>query len=207
MKNILMMVFLLAATGAEANLTLSQTFTPADGTIADGNPAGQLFAGTFSQSGFDNAVTAATVTVNITGGYNADLYGYLVAPNGTHVTLMNMPGTAVNVFGASGAGMNITFQDGISDHGDIQQETSGSVLFGSYNAVESLANVNGANANGDWGVYFADMTSSGANETLVSWTLTLTVVPEPVTVALVIFATGIIGMAGVRQIRCLRRSS
>ena len=47
----------------------------------------------------------------------------------------------------------------------------------------------------------------GANETLVSWTLTLTVVPEPVTVALVIFATGIIGMAGVRQIRCLRRSS
>jgi len=207
MKIILTTVLLLATTWAKANLVMSQTFTPADGTITDGNPVGQLFSGTFNQTGFDNPVVAATVTVNVSGGYNADLYAYLVAPNGTKVDLMNMPGTAVNVFGASGAGMNITFQDGTSDNGNIEDDTSSSVLFGSYNAVGSLASVNGATANGDWGVFFADMTSGGGNETLVNWTLTLTVVPEPVTVALVIFAAGFFPVAGLRQIRRLRRSS
>ena len=194
MKTILTAVLLLTATWAQATLTQSQSFS--GGTIADGNPLGTVFSGTFGQTGFNSPVLGATVGLDITGGYNGDLYAYLVAPNGTLVMLMNQPGVGVNGFGASGAGMNITLSD--SGSTGIQGETSGSVLSGTYSAAGTLGTFNNSTANGTWQLFFADLGAGGGTSTLNGWTLTLTVVPEPITWALGIFLAMLLALAGLR---------
>ena len=92
--------------------------------------------------------------------------------------------------------MNITLQDGLSDRGSIQSETSSSVLSGSYNAEGSLAGYNGSAANGTWELFFADDVNGGGTSTLTSWSLSITAVPEPVNTALGIFGAmgGAIGL-------------
>ena len=44
------------------------------------------------------------------------------------------------------------------------------------------------NPNGTWTLFFADVVTSGSSSTLLSWSLDITAVPEPVNVALGIFA-------------------
>ena len=187
------MTMLLAATSAPAAL-YTETFNGVNTAIPDGNPAGVTISGTVSDVAAGYPVLGLTVTLSINGGYNGDLYAYLVAPNGTRVGLMNQPGVGVNGFGASGAGMNITLQDAATVNGSIQNETGGAVLSGAYNAAGSLANFNGSVADGTWTLFFADMSSGGGTSTLNSWSLEITAVPEPVTTALGIF----FGLAAVR---------
>jgi hypothetical protein len=93
---------------------------------------------------------------------------------------MNRPGVSgSNPFGATGAGMDITLQDGLSDHGSIQNETSSLVLTGSYNAADPLADVNGSAADGTWDLYLADLVVGGGASTVNTWTLNVSTVPEP----------------------------
>jgi hypothetical protein len=51
----------------------------------------------------------------------------------------------------------------------------------------SLSAFNGLDPNGTWTLFFADL-SAGDQSTLVNWSLDITMVPEPVNVALGIFA-------------------
>lgn len=199
MKTILTSILLLTATWASASLVVTQTFS--GGAIPDGNPDGVLFSGTFNQANSGDHVLGATVSLNISGGYNGDLFAYLVAPNGTLVMLLNQPGT--DGFGAGGAGLNILLQDGASDHGSIQSAGDG-YLTGSYNAAGSLsafgtAGSPGGDANGTWHLFFADLSSGGGTATLDSWSLSLTVVPEPVTLALGLFAPLLLLLTGVKR--------
>jgi filamentous hemagglutinin family protein len=161
-------------------------------TIQDGNPA-NVIANTMdlSSAGLGSSLSILTVTLNITGGNNSGLYGYLVSPNDTTVILMNQPGVSVNGFGATGAGLNITLSDAGST--SIQNETSSSALSGTYNAAGNLSGFNGGNPNGAWTLYFADTIAGGGNATLNGWSLDITAVPEPVNVALGIFG----GMMGI----------
>lgn len=170
--------------------TSAGSFTPL--TIVDGNPAAVIFSTMdLSSAGLGSSLSILTVTLNITGGNNNGLYGYLVSPNDTTVILMNQPGVSVNGFGATGAGMNITLSDAGST--SIQSETSGSVLGGTYRAAGSLSGFNGGNPNGSWMLYFADTIAGGGDATLNGWSLDITAVPEPVNVALGIFG----GMMGI----------
>jgi hypothetical protein len=100
--------------------------------------------------------------------------------------------------------MNITLQDATSVHGSIQSETSGSVLSGSYNAAGTLVSFNGSVADGTWTLYFADLSSGGGTSTLDSWSLDITAVPEPGTVALGIFGALLGGLG--RHYAAKRRS-
>jgi subtilisin-like proprotein convertase family protein len=178
------------------------------GTIPDGNPVGVTFVGTVSGTPSGGIVGGLTVGLNISGGYNGDLYAYLVAPNGTLVVLLNQPGVSgSNPFGASGAGMNnITLQDAATGQGSIQNVTSGSVLSGSYNAAGTLVSFNGSVADGTWTLFFADMSSGGGTSTLDSWSLNIEAVPEPVNVALGIFGMLLGGLALARHHATKRRS-
>jgi len=175
------------------------------GAIPDGNPSGISLVGTYDGAPAGSTVSSLTVSLNISGGFNGDLYAYLVSPNGTLVMLMNQPGVSLNGFGASGAGMNITLQDGLSDHGSIQDVTSSSFMTGSYNAAGSLANFNGSPADGNWTLYFADMSNGGGTSLVEGWNLNITAVPEPTTWALGIFGVGFIGVGGVRAYRNSRK--
>lgn len=192
-------LLLLVAT-AKASL-YTESFTSGM-AIPDGSPVGMAAVGTVGDISTGQTVAGLTVGLNVSGGYNGDLYAYLVAPNGAIVLLLNQPGVAVNGFGASGAGMG----DGsvnsfvLSDSGStsIQSVTSGGVLMGTYSAAGSLSGFDGSAANGSWSLYFADLTSGGGTSTLDSWTLNISTsaVPEPVNMALGIFAgfAGIYGM-------------
>ena len=174
------------------------------GTVPDGNPVGAAFVGSVSDLAAGTTVGGLTVGLNMSGGYNGDLYAYLVAPNGTLVVLLNQPGVSdANVFGASGAGMNITLQDGDGTQGSIQNVTSSSVLSGTYNAANNLAGINGSVADGNWTLYFADLSSGGGTSTLNSWSLDITAVPEPVNMALTVFGVVLVG-AGIAR-WCLRK--
>jgi hypothetical protein len=53
-------------------------------------------------------------------------------------------------------------------------------------------------ANGNWTLFFADTVTGGGNPTLTSWSLDITPVPEPVSVALAVFAAGGSGLGARR---------
>jgi len=178
------------------------------GAIPDGSPAGVSFVGTYDAAPAGSTVSSLTVSLNISGGFNGDLYAYLVSPNGTLVMLMNQPGVTLNGFGASGAGMNITLTDSTTDpnyHGSIQNVTSGSYLTGNYNAAGSLVNFNGSQADGNWTLFFADLANGGGTSLVEGWSLNITAVPEPVNLSLALFGGGM-GILALRRFITPRKS-
>lgn len=126
------------------------------------------------------------------------VYAYLVAPNGTLVTLMNEPGTSVDGFGAESSGMNITLSDTAAT--SIQNVTGGygTTLTGTYQADQTLGTFDNSSANGTWRIYFADMFSDGGDPVLNSFTLNVDVVPEPVAQSLGVFLVLLLGWTGFR---------
>ena len=175
---------LLAAVSAPAGIDWDQTFTPANGTIPAGNLVGQPFTGDVTAAPAGTLVDGLEVSLNLSGGYNGDLYAYLVSPGGTTTdVLLNQPGVAINGFGASGSGINIILADN-SPNGSIQNVTSSSPLSGSYRPASPLSAFDGGPANGIWTLYFADLGSGGGDPTLNSWSVGVTVVPEAETPAL-----------------------
>jgi hypothetical protein len=164
-------------------------------------------AGVFSQvsvSGALSSLSDISVTLNISGGYNGDLYGYL-SYDGVLVPLLNRIGmSSSNPFGSDGAGMNVT----LSDSGSVNIHAAGDgFLSGTYKpdgqnisplSSPSSFNANGGsitldgtfggmNPNGTWTLFFADVSAGGGTSTLNSWSLDITAVPEPVNIALGIF--------------------
>ncbi len=195
-KKRMLMGIAAAMTCAGAHAALySESFT-VNSAIPDGNPVGAVFTGAVSDAPGGSTVGSLSVTLNITGGYNGDLYAYLVAPSGSMVVLMNQPGvTTGNPFGFSGSGFNITLSDTGTD-GNIQtfSETPGGVVTGSFTAAGTVANLNGSSIDGTWTLFFADESSGGGTSVLNSWSLGITTpVPEPMTVALEMFA-GLLGV-------------
>src|SRR6266545_874230 len=110
----------LCASGQAAMYT--NTFSGTAGNIPDNNLSGWSDTITVNDSSLQ-PIAQVRVTVNITGGFNGDLYGYLRFDNGVDpavlVPLVNRVGvTAGNAFGYSDAGMNVTFADSAAN-GDI----------------------------------------------------------------------------------------
>src|SRR6267154_2409717 len=90
--------------------------------IPDGNLNG--VSSTIAVSGQISALADVQVTLNISGGYNGDLYAYL-SYGGALVPLVNRIGMGTgNVFGSSGAGMSVTLSDSGS-LGDIHLAGNG----------------------------------------------------------------------------------
>ncbi|MEI9960831.1 MAG: hypothetical protein WDM76_06765 [Limisphaerales bacterium] len=105
---IILGLLMVSLTGSMSAALYSETFTVTGGAIPDGNPVGVTFGGTVND--VIGTISGLTVGLDMSGGYNGDLYAYLVAPNGTSVLLLNRPGTSV--FGAPGAGFtSFTFDD------------------------------------------------------------------------------------------------
>ena len=213
---------------AQATLITYNSSPTLDASIPDGNPVGTTFSDTVS--GSSGAVSDVDVNLDISGGYNGDLYGYLVYNNGSSSSisiLLNRVGaTTSNPAGYSDGGMNVTLSGvGVNDVHLYQNFTptyNGSgQLTGTWAADGSTQNpssATGANqtagltvfngqssANGTWTLFLADM-SVGGQSTLVNWGLDITVVPEPITWALLGFA-GILGVAKLRSVRAARKTA
>ena len=171
--------------------------------IPDNNLSGISSTINISSAPF-STVTDVNVRLNISGGYNGDLYVYLTHDGATAV-LLNRIGTGGSgiqgTYGYSGAGMNAWIDDLASD---IHTTAGNGFLGGTYgpdgrnaspnnlSAVNSagrthtLSGFNNQSVFGSWTLFVADA-NGGSEATLSSWDLEITGVPEPVNVALGIF--------------------
>ena len=154
--------------------------------IPDGNPVGITTSQTF-QNLASSPITSVDVQLDISGGYNGDLYGYLVLQdaNGNTATeiLLNRVGTSPsNPFGSSGSGFDVTLSDSGTVNGSIHGATgipTGTWLPDSADILDGT--FGGMTANGTWTLFLADMSAGGGTSTLESWGLDIGVaaVPEP----------------------------
>jgi hypothetical protein len=189
----------LLLVGSEARAGVIYTTATDEG---DTITSGVGLASTITSSGFDSGtfVGNLTVTLNISGGNNGDLYGYL-SYNGVLVTILNRPGVGPsNPFGDPGSGYNITINDLAGINLGSATGTFGSQTLGSYNVngngngALAFGAYNAQNPNGTWTLYLENGVSGGDPSTLVSWSIAINAVPEPTNVALGIF--GVCAIAG-----------
>jgi subtilisin-like proprotein convertase family protein len=201
-----------------ANLVQATLYTggspSATGALPDGNPVGFVSTITVNTGGDNNNINGVSVTLNLSGGYNGDLYGYLVNPNGNLAVLLNRVGTGSGgaiqtLFGYDGAGMNVNLSDagmpGISLLGDIHTYGGGDLTGAATawrpdNGTTDFAALHSGSAHGTWTLFLADL-APGNQSTLVSWALDVSVVPEPATWALIIFGVLAGGTVVTRQLR------
>lgn len=192
-----------------------------NGYIPDGDETG--WSDTRTVSGLDPTITSVSVTLNISGGYNGDIYAYL-SYNGSKLILLNRVGVGTGLeptysSGYSGAGFSgLVLQDGASvnihnygggvgsgtylaDGRDVDPLSSPATLNGTSQATFS-GTFAGMNPNGDWTLFFADVVSSGGVQSQVaSWSLDIiTAVPEPANVALAVFGVLFVGAAAGRRL-------
>jgi subtilisin-like proprotein convertase family protein len=219
-ERLLTAILALGVTFARGAIVYDYSNTAFD--IPDGSPIGS--SASVNVSGAGASLTDVRVTVNISGGYNGDLYAYL-SYNGTAVTLLNRVGVGSgSTFGYSDSGFAVTFASSGSDihyynantptfangqlTGTWQADGRTISPFASASSFDSaprlnLSTFNGINPNGTWTLFIADV-SGGAQSRLESWDLDLTAVPEPVNITLTLF--GGIGIAAcmVRRFRSRR---
>ena len=171
-----------------------------------GTPVGSVFTIDLGSAGLGSQLTSIQVSLNLSDGINGNLYSYLVAPNGTVVVLLGRPGvTGSNPFGNTQSGLNITLADGgssLTASSDLSSGTYG-VPSANGNSLLNFGSVTspGANPNGIWTLFFADMVNGGGNATLNGWSLDITAVPEPVNVAMAVFGGLFAGGVGIRWYR------
>ena len=169
-----------------------------------------------SLSGLLFQITDVRVTLNLSGGYNGDLYGYLRLNDSPLVVLLNRVGvTGSDPDGYADSGFSVTLAASASHDIHFYQDFSPTYngngqLTGTWQADGrsdplsssrgSLTDFNGLNPNGTWTLFFADQ-SPGDESTLLSWSLDIAAVPEPVNVALGLFAAlaAAISFAGQRR--------
>ena len=198
----------LLATDASAQTTFTTNIT-VNTAVPDNNPSG--LASGFSLAGLDGAITNLSVTLNLAGGYNGDLFASLVGPGGFAVLLNRVGVSGGNPNGYGDTGLAVTFHTGAAPDihgyggGSFSANGSGQVT-GSWSAdgrnisplsagsafdlagrTSLLDSFLGSSANGNWGLFIGDY-SAGDISTLASYTVSLTTVPEPGTLA--IFALG-----------------
>lgn len=163
------------------------------------------------------SISNVSVTLNISGGFVGDLYGYLTYGNQLAILLNREGRTASNPFGYLDSGLNVTLSDAAAN-GDIHSyrlvsNPNGGILTGlwapdarnthPFSSLDTtprtafLSSFTGLNPNGDWTLYLADVSPVGSS-TLNGWSLEVVgVVPEP--------ATWYLLGAGAFLALCLRR--
>jgi hypothetical protein len=152
--------------------------------IPEGSPVGITTSETFSGLS-SGAITDVSVDLNITGGYNAGLYGYLVLQDANGVTateylLSNIGTSTSNPFGSSGSGMNVTLIDSGTANGSIHNAPGVPTGVWQPDSTTTLdGTFGGMTANGTWTLFLADMDSGGGTSTLQSWGLNISVVSVP----------------------------
>jgi hypothetical protein len=180
-------------------------------TIPVGNPVGISTYQTFGNLP-SSPITDVAVDLNISGGYNGGVYGYLVLQDATEHTatetlLNNVGTTASNPFGSPGSGFNITLSDSGTINGSIHGATgipTGMWLPDSPNTLDET--FGGMTANGTWTLFLADTLAGGGTPTLQSWGLDVTVVPEPATGGLLLVGA-FLAVAGKAWMRRGRNNS
>ena len=181
----------MAAGAARANVSF-----PVNADIPQGNPVGLSSQGTVSGLAGGGIISHLTLSLDISGGYNGDLYAFLEAPSGATTLLFNQPGvTDSNPFGFGGSGLKVTFADAGASTLQNAPETDGFLFSGTYQPVTPFSTFKGQNGNGQWTLFVADLADGGGQPVLNQWSLDISTapVPEPGRA----YALGVLVLAGV----------
>ena len=160
--------------------------------IPAGNPTGLL--PTTVVSGLSGTIQDLTVTLDITNGFNGDLYAYLSFQSGYAVLLNSIGKDTSNPYGSGSSGMQLILNDNAATDVHLASVPDGDMLVGTWQPdgretnpqfvlptdarTAMLGSFNNLNPNGTWTLFIADM-ATGYQSTLVNWQLTITTVPEP----------------------------
>jgi subtilisin-like proprotein convertase family protein len=206
MKKYLILILTAAAITASAQSQLLTTnwtggFANA-GVVPDNDLNGLTINETLT--GWSGTVSNVSVTLNLTGGWNGDIYAYLYH-DGVMSVLLNQVGTPANSgLGYSDSGFNVTLTDAanysIHNYQADAPTITGGVVQGTWQPDGAgLGVFNGMDASGTWSLYLADENLGGVM-TVNSWGLIATTVPEPSTLALA-------GLGGLGLLLFRRRKS
>jgi len=181
-------------------------FVAVNTDLPEGNLAGLTSSQTVSGLPGSGLISSLSVNLNITGGYNGDLYAYLEAPSGATVTLFNQPGvTDDDPFGYGGSGLNVTLTDNAAATLQSTPETDGTTVTGTYQPVVAFFTLNGQSGNGNWKLFVANVADGGGQSELDNWSLDFspapTAAPEPgQTTASALISLAILGILAKRRI-------
>ena len=140
-------------------------------------------------------IASLKVTLHLSGGFNGDLYAYLVHDSGTAILLNRVGKTLASPWGYSDAGFNVALEDD-GTNGDLHRyrqtlvgnpntplggpltgvwapdgrATDPSLVFDTDLRTATLSAFTGLNPNGRWTLFIADLDPVGVS-TLVSWGL------------------------------------
>jgi subtilisin-like proprotein convertase family protein len=189
-----------------------------DGLIPDGSLAG--WSDTRAVSTTPGQISDVSVTLNLSGGWNGDLYAYLVHDTGFAVLLNRVGRSSGSSVGYGDAGMSVVLNDagangnihwyggggapsgGYAPDGRNISPLSSGALFSSTSPTALLSSFGGLNVNGNWTLFIADV-SVGDQTAVTSWGLEIAAVPEPASLiegsVAVLFLGGMIGLYRRRQ--------
>ena len=141
---------------------------------SDTRTVGAIPAGTF---------TSLSVDLQLSGGWNGDLYAYLVHSSGFSVLLDRVgTGVAPGGYGYGDAGMNVNLAaTGTSIHQYGGANVFSATPTGSWqtdNTSGSLGSFLSTNPNGSWSLFIADLSVGGVS-TVQSWGLQMDIVAVP----------------------------
>lgn len=208
----------LSAGVAQGQLVTNVSFTSVNSSIPDQNPVGLV--STASLSGLPGVISSVTVTLDITGGFNGDLYAYLAGPVGGFAVLLNRVGlSGGNTAGYANAGFDVTFSDAAQNihfyqQDNLQYNGSGQLIntwapdgrridpqsppaaFDSTTPTADLSSFKNYSPDGQWTLFVSDV-SGGGQSTLTSWELAVVTIPEP--------QTWMLGLAGAAALLLVNR--
>jgi len=182
MRSLLLLGLLTAAASAE--LTFSQLVTV--NKVVPDNQTGGILSSTIITSDIAS-ITSVQLTLNMSGGWNGDLYAYLAHESGFAVLLNRIGSTSSDPFGSGSSGFAVTFGDDWDDihtasfpdgapvTGFFSPDGRTASPFAVTDASERTAFLSsfvGLGASGLWELFIADL-SGGDLSTFQSWQLDL----------------------------------
>jgi subtilisin-like proprotein convertase family protein len=179
MKATLILGTMAVALNASAVLFTS---TP-NSIVPDGDTNG--WANSINVTGQTGTITPGSLQVklDLAGGWNGDLYAYLVHGTGFAVLLdrvgQGTPGEPTFTYGFGTAGMNVWLSDATGD--SIDTTAIPGFLGTTYSRngyAGNLASFDNLNPNGTWTLFVADLSASGVT-TVQSWGLQMDIVAVP----------------------------
>lgn len=212
-RGIVVLLALWAAGRAGADFTESWDGSQA---LPDNDPSGWTY--TFTPSAPVADVTDVNVTLQIDGGFNGDLFAYLVHAGG-YAVLLNRTGRDTGlIYGYSDPGFSITLDDEAPLVGgvtapdihvyqslspsydgngrltglwqpDARTADPASVVAGSPRTAY-LSSLDGLTSDGSWTLFLADMSPGGVS-TVEGFSIDVTQIPEPSALGLA-FAVGLV---------------
>lgn len=195
-------LFVCGTALAPAAVIVSYDTTFTESTfIPDNLQTGALFSRTIAGSDI-GAITSLQVSLEISGGWNGDLYAYLAHESGFAVLLNRIGRTGLDPDGSDSSGMTVTFDDAgaggdihtgvftmnqpvtgvFEPDGRTAHPVNGNVTDLSPRSA-FLSSFTGLAGDGLWELFVADV-SAGDTSQLVSWSLSMegtsiSAIPEP----------------------------